>query len=47
MQVSCIDLDKINNSDKQDLQVMQNDALCLCKGLKLLDMVSIPVIHKS
>ena len=32
---------------KHDLQVMQNDALRFCKGIKLQDKVSIPILHNS
>ena len=37
----------VNNGEKHDLQIMENDAIRFCKGLKLLDKVSIPVIHNS
>ena len=37
----------LSNSDKYDLQVMQNDALRFCKGIQLLDKVSIAKIHDS
>ena len=37
----------LNNSDKYDLQVIQNDALRFCKNIRMLDKVSIPKIHDS
>ena len=37
----------LNDGDKGDLQIMQNDALRFCKGIQLLDKVSIPKIHDS
>ena len=37
----------LNVGDKNDLQVMQNDALRYCNGLNLLDKISIPVLHNS
>ena len=37
----------VNNGIKHDLQVMQNDAIRFCKGVKLLDKVSISVLHNS
>ena len=37
----------LNNNDKHDLQIMQNDALRFCKGLQLLDNVAIKTLHDS
>ena len=37
----------LNNSDKYDLQVIQNDALRFCKNIRMSDKVSIPKIHDS
>ena len=37
----------LSNGDKGDLQVMQNDALRFCKGIQMLDKVSIAKIHDS
>ena len=37
----------LNNSDKYDLQVVQNDALRFCKNIQMLDKISIPKIHDS
>ena len=36
-----------NNGVKHDLQIMQNDALHFCKGITLLDMIYIPILHNS
>ena len=40
-------LTSLKNSDKYDLQVMQNDALRYCKGIQLLDKKSIAKLHDS
>ena len=37
----------VGNGIKHDLQVMQNDAIHFCKNIKLIDRVSIPVLHNS
>ena len=37
----------LNNGDKYDLQVMQNDSLRYCKDIAMLDKVSIAKIHDS
>ena len=37
----------VTNGIKHDLQAMQNDAIRFCKGINLLDRVSIPVLHNS
>ena len=37
----------LNNNYKSDLQIMQNDALRFCKGVHLLDKISIENIHNS
>ena len=37
----------LNNGDKNELQIVQNDALCYCKNVQKLDKVSIPKIHDS
>ena len=37
----------VNAGDKHDLQVMQNDALRFCNGLKLLDMMPVALLHNS
>ena len=34
-----------NISDRQDLQVLQNTALCICYNLRLRDMVSVERMH--
>ena len=37
----------VNDGVKHDLQIMQNDSLRFCKGIKLLDKISIPILHNS
>ena len=37
----------LNNGDKNELQIVQNDALRYCKNVQKLDKVSIPKIHGS
>ena len=37
----------LNNSDKYELQVVQNDALRFCKNIHMLDKISIPKMHDS
>ena len=37
----------LNNGDKYDLQVIQNDALSFCKNIYMSDKISIPKIHDS
>ena len=37
----------MNEGDKGDLQIMQNDALRFCKNIHMLDKVSIPKLHDS
>ena len=32
---------------KHDLQITQNDALRFCKGITLLDMIYIPILHNN
>ena len=37
----------LNNSEKYELQIVQNDALRFCKRLQMLGKISIPKIHDS
>ena len=37
----------LNNGDKHDLQIIQNDVLRFCKNVQMLDMVSVAKIHDS
>ena len=37
----------LSNGEKGELQIMQNDALRYCKGIKLLDKVAVAKIHDS
>ena len=42
-----IEIISVGNGIKHDLHAMQNDAMRFCKGIKLLEKVSIPVLHNS
>ena len=37
----------LNDGDKNELQIIQNDALRFCKGVKMLDRVSIAKVPDS
>ena len=37
----------LNNNDKHELQIMQNDALRYCGGIQLLDKVAVAKLHDS